>query len=87
MAVVWIPPLLRELTGGESKVSASGGTLRQVIDDLERRYPGIKARLCDGEQVRPNIHVVVDGVVSQQKLRHPVDDLSEIHFLPAISGG
>jgi molybdopterin synthase sulfur carrier subunit len=87
MAVVWIPPLMRELTGSESKITASGSTIRQVIDNLEERYPGIKARLCEGDRVRSNISVIVDGVVSQQKMLHPVDDASEIHFLPAISGG
>lgn len=87
MAVVWIPPLLRELTGGETQVLASGGTIRQVIDDLDVQYPGIKARLCEGNTVRSNISVIVDGVVSQQKMRQTVNEASEIHFVPALSGG
>jgi molybdopterin synthase sulfur carrier subunit len=87
MAVVWIPPLLQELTGGEVNVPVNGDSIRQIIDELEKRYPGIRDRLCEGDQVRSNISVVIDGVVSQQGMRHPVNDVSEIHFLPAISGG
>jgi molybdopterin synthase sulfur carrier subunit len=87
MAVVWIPALLRDLTGGEAKANVPGETVRQVIANLEQAYPGIEARLCDEGRLRPDISVVVDGRVSQQKLRHRLAEASEVHFLPAISGG
>ena len=70
MPVVWIPSLLQPLTGGEEKISVPGETLRQVIEALAERYPGIKSRLCEGERLRPSMTVVVDGVVSHQGLRH-----------------
>lgn len=87
MPTVWIPSLLRELTGGRERVSVQGETVRQVVDALEQRYPGIKARLCEEDSLRPNIAVVVDGVVSRQRLRHKLTETSEVHFVPAISGG
>jgi sulfur-carrier protein len=87
MATVWIPSLLRDLTGGVSEIAVPGGTVREIIAQLEKSYPGISGRLCENDRVRPNIAVVVDGVRSHQGLRHPVDDRSEIHFVPAISGG
>lgn len=87
MAVVWIPPLLRSLTGNQARVLAEGETVQRVLDDLERRYPGLKARLLDGERLKPNFLLVVDGVTSKQGLRHPVRPESEIHFVPALSGG
>jgi molybdopterin synthase sulfur carrier subunit len=87
MPVVWIPSLLRNLTGGETQVSVPGETVRQVIEALEARYPGIQARLCEGERLRPGIAVIVDGEVSPQRLRQRVDEDSEIHFLPAMHGG
>ena len=86
MPTVWIPSLLRELTGGRERVSVQGETVRQVVDALEQRYPGIKARLCEEDSLRPNIAVVVDGVVSRQRLRHKLTETSEVHFVPAISG-
>jgi len=87
MAVVWIPALLRELTGGQESVTAPGETIRQVIENLERAYPGIKARLCENGRLRPNVSVAVDGRVSRQGLRQRLAETSEVHFLPAISGG
>jgi molybdopterin converting factor small subunit len=87
VAVVWIPSLLRDLTGGETRVTVPAGTVRQLIANLERIYPGIETRLCDEGRLRPSISVVVDGQVSSQRLRHKLTETSEVHFLPAISGG
>lgn len=87
MAVVWIPALLRDTTGGEAQVTVPGETVRQMIANLEQTYPGIEERLCEEGRLRPNIAVVVDGQVSRQRLRHKLTETSEVHFLPAISGG
>ena len=87
MADVWIPALLRDLTDGQARVTASGETVRQVIEQLERTYPGVESRLCKEGRLRPSISVVVDGKVSLQRLRHRLTETSEVHFLPAISGG
>lgn len=87
MAVVWIPALLRDLTDGQAQVTVPGETVRQVIAQLEKTYPGIEARLCEGGRLRSNISVAVDGRVSSQRLRHKLTEKSEVHFLPAISGG
>jgi molybdopterin synthase sulfur carrier subunit len=85
--VVWIPSLLRDLTGGEEKVTVPGETVRQVIENLEKIYPGIQSRLCKEDRLRSNISVVVDGQLSQQRLRQRLTETSEVHFLPAIGGG
>jgi sulfur-carrier protein len=87
MAQVFIPALLREMAQGQERVEVPGSTVREVIDQLETRYPGIKARLCEGDQLRPNLAVIVDGEVSRLKLRQKLADHSEVHFLPALSGG
>jgi molybdopterin synthase sulfur carrier subunit len=85
MPVVWVPSLLRDLTGGEDTLTVPGETVRQVIENLDARYPGIRERLCEQGALRPNIAVVVDGVAS--RLRHRLTETSEVHFVPAISGG
>jgi len=88
MPIVGIPSLLRELTQGQEKVTVPGETVRQVIANLEQRYPGIQRRLCDEDgRLRSNLAVVVDGVVSQQRMRHKLIETSEVYFMPAISGG
>lgn len=79
--------MLRDLTGGTTQVSVPGTSVREVVEELEQRYPGVKSRLIEGDQLRPNITVVVDGSASQKRLRERVTEKSEIHFVPSISGG
>jgi molybdopterin synthase sulfur carrier subunit len=87
MPTVWIPALLRDLTGGQDTVSASGATVAEVIEALERKYPGIKQRLCNADGLRAGMTVVVDTELAGLGLLQPVREKSEIHFLPAIAGG
>ncbi len=87
MATVWIPSLLRDLTGGQETLTVPGATVRQIVEALERTYPGIKDRLCDGDGLRSGIAVAVDTQVARLGLSQPVGDNSEVHFLPAIGGG
>ena len=87
MAEVYIPAMFRELTGGRSTVEAAGATVREVIDDLDRQWPGIRDRLIDGDRLRPNLSVAVDGEVSPLGLHEEVEPASEVHFVAAIKGG
>ena len=87
MATVFIPALIRDLTGGQTRVIVPGNSVREVITQLETRFPGIAGRLCEDGCIRPGMAVVVDSEVSTVGLRHRLSDASEIHFLPAISGG
>jgi sulfur-carrier protein len=87
MATVIIPSLLRKLTGGRERVTASGSNVRQVVDDLERQFPGIKAQLVEHGELKPSIAVSVDGEMGLGGLLDPVRDDSEVYFLPAIGGG
>lgn len=87
MATVWIPPLMRDLTGGQAQVRVSGRTVGQLLDALEAAYPGIKARLCEGDRITPLLVVTVDDRVGRLGLLEPVDEESEVHFMPAMGGG
>ena len=87
MASVWIPSLMRDLTGGREQVSAPGATVGTVIDALDGVYPGIKARLCEGDRLVPTIVATVDGRSARLGLMAPVEERSEVHFLSAIAGG
>ena len=70
MPTVWIPSLLRELTNGQEKLIVPGATVRELIGNLNERYPGVEAQLCADGRLQSNIAVVVDGVASRQGLRH-----------------
>jgi molybdopterin synthase sulfur carrier subunit len=87
MATVWIPPLLQDVTDGKNRLLVRGDTVSDLIVEMDKTYPGIALRLCQEGSIRPGIAVVVDSMVSNRGLRHPVSESSEVHFLPAISGG
>ncbi|MEE2658369.1 MAG: MoaD/ThiS family protein [Candidatus Latescibacterota bacterium] len=90
MPTVWIPtPWRGRLTGGVQQVEVSGSTVREVIEDLEAKFPGVWSRVVEPEEdrVRPDIAVSVDGEISNEGLRKKVGEASEVHFLAAMSGG
>ena len=49
---VRIPTILRTFTGGEKAVNGAGATLSAVIDDVETKHPGLKARLVESDNLR-----------------------------------
>lgn len=87
MPTVFVPPLLQPLTGGRETIDIEGRTLREVIEELDSAFPGLKDRLCDEDRIRPTIAVAVDGQISNEGMRRKVEAGSEVHFLPAIGGG
>ncbi|HSG43907.1 MAG TPA: MoaD/ThiS family protein [Anaerolineales bacterium] len=87
MPTIFIPAPLRELTQGNVSVVVTGSSVREAIDSLEAQYPGVNKRLCDGDKIRPNISVLVDGQTSHLKMRERLEEESEVHFVIAISGG
>lgn len=87
MPTVFIPAPLQSLTGGRSTVEAEGATVREVIASLDRAWPGLRDRIVDGDRLRPNISVAVDGVVSPLGLIEKVPPDAEVHFVAAIRGG
>jgi molybdopterin synthase sulfur carrier subunit len=87
---VRIPTILRTYTGGESEVTAAGGTLAEVLDDLDGNYSGIKGRILDeGGELRRfvNVYVGNDDVRFLDNLATPTPDGTQISVIPAVAGG
>lgn len=90
MAVVRVPSPLQRLVGNQRVVPAQGGTLAELIDDLEGRYPGIRARLVDDQGALlsfVNVFVDNEDVRFLQGLQTPVSDNTEVSIVPAMAGG
>ncbi len=87
---VRIPTILRTYTGGESEVTAEGGTLAEVLDDLDAHYDGIKGRILDeaGNLRRfVNVYVGNDDVRFLDNLGTPTPEGTQISVIPAVAGG
>lgn len=84
---IWIPSLHRDLTEGAEVVTVEGETVGEVVAQLETRFPGMEARLCENGRIRPYIAVSVNSEVTRRGLRQRLTEPSEIHFIPSLSGG
>jgi molybdopterin converting factor small subunit len=87
MATVVIPALLRKFTDGKDRVTATGRNLGQLVDDLERQFPGLREQLIEDGEVKPSVAVSIDGDMGTAGVLEPVGESSEVFFLPAIGGG
>lgn len=83
---VHIPSALRSYTDA-SEAQASGTTLAAVLDDLDRRYPGIRFRMVDEqERIRRHIRVFVNNAQIHD-LSQPLRESDEVVIVQALSGG
>lgn len=91
MAVkVRIPTPLQKLTNDQAEVEGSGATLRELIEGLEGKYPGIRDRIYDESgKVRRFVNIFVndEDVRFKDGDATPLKDGDEVSIIPAIAGG
>src|SRR5262249_13157825 len=90
MPTIRIPTALRTLTGRNADVNVSAATVRDALAELDRKHPGIAAKVLDGNgAVKPFIRIYVraEDIGGQSGLDTRVDDRDEIDIIPAIAGG
>ena len=87
---VKIPTPLRRVTGGVATVSGAGGNVRELIEDLERQFPGMRERLCDETgAIRRFVNVFVgdEDIRFLEGLETALDEGSQVSIIPAVAGG
>ncbi|MBV8227175.1 MAG: MoaD/ThiS family protein [Verrucomicrobia bacterium] len=87
---VRIPTPLRKLTQNQEIVEADGTTIGEVIESLERTYPGLKERICDDQnQIRRFVNVFLndEDVRFLNETKTQVKSGDEVSIVPAIAGG
>ena len=89
MSRIRIPPMLRGEVGGAREVPAEGGTVRELLDDLMSRFPGLRPQLVEDDEIAPFVNVYVEGedVRTLDGLDTSVDHGSTVILLPAMAGG
>ncbi|MBP6011624.1 MAG: MoaD/ThiS family protein [Alphaproteobacteria bacterium] len=84
---VFVPQQLRNYTSGAASVQVAGATVDDVLNDLDKRYPGIRFRVIDEQgRIRQHMRIFVDG----ERVREISADVSargEVHVFGALSGG
>jgi molybdopterin converting factor small subunit len=87
MAALRLPNTLTPLFADlPRRLEVDAATVAEAIDELERRWPGVRDRLCEpGPVLRTHIHVYVDR--ERATLDTPLDERSDVQVVAAISGG
>lgn len=75
------------MTDGQETIDVTGQSVAEIIDALDRQFPGIRARLTEGDRIKPGLSVGIGTRVSSRGLSSKVEPDDEVHFLPAIGGG
>jgi len=86
---VRIPTPLQKLTDGKDEVEGEPGTIISLINDLEKRFPGIGERISEGGRIRRfiNIYLNDEDIRFLKNEETEVKDGDEISIIPAIAGG
>lgn len=87
---VRIPTVLRKHTGGAKAVAGSGATIRELLDDLDARHPGIKGAVTadDGALARfINVYLNDEDIRFLDGIDTKLQDGDEVAILPAVAGG
>jgi molybdopterin synthase sulfur carrier subunit len=87
---VRIPTPLRKLTAEKAEVETGGGTIREIVDDLEKQFPGFKERMCDdnGELRRfVNVYVGEEDIRFLDGLDTKIPEGELVSIIPAVAGG
>ena len=89
-AKVRIPAPLRKLTNDQAVVEVNGKTVQELLQGLEKQYPGLKERICDESgQIRRFVNIFVNGedIRFKQGPATTVAEGAEVSIIPAIAGG
>ena len=85
---VHVAALLHSYTGGARVVEGRGGSLAELLQDLDARYPGIRFRIIDEHQrVRRHIKLFINRDQADDNLAAPIAPGDEIMIVAALSGG
>jgi molybdopterin converting factor small subunit len=84
---VRIPTPLRSYTGNRSVVDSEGATVAEVLDDLDRQFPGLRFRMVDEQgHIRKHMKVWINEDAVRD-LATPVGPADEVVVMQALSGG
>lgn len=86
---VSVPTILRPYVNDQRRVAGDGGTLGELINNLELTYPGIKERIIEDGGIRRyvNVYINSEDVRFLNGIDSQLSDGDEVDILPAVAGG
>ena len=89
-ATIRIPTPLRKVTNGADKITVESGSIVEIIESLDKEFPGIKARLCDdNDELRNFVNMYINGedIRFLDGMKSSVSSGDEESIVPAVAGG
>lgn len=87
MVRVFIPASLRDMCDGQREVELTATNVREAIQKLDSKFPGMARRLIDEDALKPDLVVAIDSEIREGGLLEQLTENCELHFVPAVSGG
>lgn len=86
---IHIPTPMRQHTDGQAVVEAGGTSIKDLLDNLGKKYPALTGRLFENGQVRRfvNVYLNDEDIRYLDSLNTPVKDGDEVSIIPAVAGG
>ena len=89
-ATIRIPTPLRKVTNGADKITVESGSILEIIESLDKEFPGIKTRLCDdNDELRNFVNMYINGedIRFLDCIESSVNSGDEVSIVPAVAGG
>lgn len=89
-AQVILPPMLREKTNQQARLDVEGATMRDIIENMEQQFPGLRFHLCyETGELRSYVNIFVDqaNIRYLQGLDTPITTGMRIRVIPSVAGG
>ena len=87
MATLFLTAPMRRHAGGAERLEVIGPTVREALEQAEKRYPGITADLFEGNDLRAGFTIAINDTVVDHPLASLLEPTSEIYIVPAMGGG
>ena len=88
--LVHLPGALRKIAANQPRVTATGDTVRALIDALDRDYPGLRFHICyETGELRPYVNIFLnrENIRYLQGLDTPLAHGATLHIFPSVAGG
>ena len=87
---VHVTSVIRNAVGGQRQLSADGGSVREVLTDIDTRFPGFRSQVMDEQG---QLHRFVNIYLNDEDIRYlkgadtELRDGDQVSILPALAGG
>jgi molybdopterin synthase sulfur carrier subunit len=87
---VHVTSVIQKIVDGQRQIDVDGSTVAELIENIERRYPGFREQIMDQQG---QLHRFVNIYLNDEDIRYlkgaetELSDGDQVSILPALAGG